>query len=165
MKRELLEWLDAQRSHVAEQVRAMPAEARRRSYVPSGWTPRGVTSEDGLVSGNQTDTTVTAPVTVSGNQVVVAGEDNTHTGDTTTGTSNGTSNGSGEVAGVSGIVSGGVGMPAAGVSGVSGVRETAALPQTGATGAAGALLMGGLLLTTSGIGVLLLRRNRGDALA
>jgi uncharacterized damage-inducible protein DinB len=41
-KRELLEWLDAQRTHVAEQVRAMPAEARRRSHVPSGWTPRGV---------------------------------------------------------------------------------------------------------------------------
>jgi uncharacterized damage-inducible protein DinB len=41
-KRELLEWLDAQRTHVAEQVRAMPAEARRRSQVPSGWTPRGV---------------------------------------------------------------------------------------------------------------------------
>lgn len=40
-KRELLEWLDAQRTHVAEQVRAMPAEARRRSHVPSGWTPRG----------------------------------------------------------------------------------------------------------------------------
>lgn len=41
-KRELLAWLDAQRAHVAEQVRAMPAEARRRSQVPSGWTPRGV---------------------------------------------------------------------------------------------------------------------------
>lgn len=41
-KRELLEWLDAQRTHVVEQVRAMPAEARRRSQVPSGWTPRGV---------------------------------------------------------------------------------------------------------------------------
>jgi uncharacterized damage-inducible protein DinB len=41
-KRELLEWLDAQRTHVAEQVRAMPAEARRRSQVPSGWTPRGL---------------------------------------------------------------------------------------------------------------------------
>jgi uncharacterized damage-inducible protein DinB len=41
-KRELLEWLDAQRTHVAEQVRAMPAEARRHSQVPSGWTPRGV---------------------------------------------------------------------------------------------------------------------------
>jgi LPXTG-motif cell wall-anchored protein len=73
--------------------------------------------------------------------------------------------GSGEVAGVSGIVSGGVGMPAAGVFGVFGDRETTALPQTGATGAAGALLMGGLLLVTSGIGVLRLRRNRGDALA
>ena len=42
VKRELLEWLDAQRSHVADQVRAMPAEARRRSSVASGWTPRGV---------------------------------------------------------------------------------------------------------------------------
>jgi hypothetical protein len=41
-KGELLEWLDAQRKHVAEQVLAMPAEVRRRSYVPSGWTPRGV---------------------------------------------------------------------------------------------------------------------------
>jgi uncharacterized damage-inducible protein DinB len=42
VKRELLGWLDAQRRHVAEQVRAMPAEARRRSSVASGWTPRGV---------------------------------------------------------------------------------------------------------------------------
>jgi uncharacterized damage-inducible protein DinB len=42
MKRELLEWLDAQRAHVAEQVRAMPVDARRRSHVPSGWTPRGL---------------------------------------------------------------------------------------------------------------------------
>jgi uncharacterized damage-inducible protein DinB len=42
MKRELVEWLDAERGHVAEQVRAMPAEARRRSHVPSGWTPRGL---------------------------------------------------------------------------------------------------------------------------
>ncbi|MET7280745.1 DinB family protein [Kribbella sp. NPDC005582] len=41
-KRELLKWLDSQRAHVVEQVRAMPAEARRRSQVPSGWTPRGV---------------------------------------------------------------------------------------------------------------------------
>jgi uncharacterized damage-inducible protein DinB len=41
-KRELFEWLDAQRTHVAEQVLAMPAEARRRSQVPSGWTPRGL---------------------------------------------------------------------------------------------------------------------------
>ena len=42
MKRELLGWLDAQRTHVAEQFTAMPAEARRRSSVPSGWTPRGL---------------------------------------------------------------------------------------------------------------------------
>jgi uncharacterized damage-inducible protein DinB len=41
-KRQLLEWLDDQRTQVADQVRAMPAEARRRSQVPSGWTPRGV---------------------------------------------------------------------------------------------------------------------------
>lgn len=41
-KRELLQWLDAQRRHVAEQVMAMPAEARRGSQVPSGWTPRGL---------------------------------------------------------------------------------------------------------------------------
>ena len=41
-KRALLEWLDATRAHAAEQVRAMPAEERRRSHVPSGWTPRGV---------------------------------------------------------------------------------------------------------------------------
>jgi uncharacterized damage-inducible protein DinB len=42
MKRELLEWLDARRRHVAEQVGAMSPEARRRSCVPSGWTPRGL---------------------------------------------------------------------------------------------------------------------------
>src|SRR3954451_2974799 len=42
IKRELLGWLDAQRAHVVEQVRAMPAETRRRSCVPSGWTPRGL---------------------------------------------------------------------------------------------------------------------------
>jgi uncharacterized damage-inducible protein DinB len=41
-KRELLEWLDAKRTHVAEQFRALPAEARRQSQVPSGWTPRGL---------------------------------------------------------------------------------------------------------------------------
>ena len=41
-KRELLEWLDAQRRHVIEQFQAMPAAARRRSQVPSGWTARGV---------------------------------------------------------------------------------------------------------------------------
>ena len=39
---QLLAWLDATRAHVAEQVRAMPPEARRRSVVPSGWTPRGL---------------------------------------------------------------------------------------------------------------------------
>jgi len=42
IKRDLLGWLDAQRRHVAEQVEAMPAPARRRSQVPSGWTARGV---------------------------------------------------------------------------------------------------------------------------
>lgn len=41
-KSELLAWLDAQRSHVADQVAAMPPDARRRSQVPSGWTPRGI---------------------------------------------------------------------------------------------------------------------------
>jgi uncharacterized damage-inducible protein DinB len=41
-KRELLEWLDARRRHVTEQVGAMSPEARRRSCVPSGWTPRGL---------------------------------------------------------------------------------------------------------------------------
>lgn len=41
-KRELLQRLDAQRTHVAEQVLAMPTEARRCSHVPSGWTPRGL---------------------------------------------------------------------------------------------------------------------------
>ena len=41
-KRELLAWLDGQRTQVADQVRAMPVDARRRSQVPSGWTPRGL---------------------------------------------------------------------------------------------------------------------------
>ncbi|WP_338750215.1 DinB family protein [Janibacter alittae] len=41
-KQELLEWLDAQRRHVSEQVKAMPAGARRQAQVPSGWTPRGL---------------------------------------------------------------------------------------------------------------------------
>ncbi|QBX57436.1 DUF664 domain-containing protein [Nocardioides seonyuensis] len=41
-KGELLERLDATRAHVAEQVLNMPAAARRRSHVPSGWTPRGL---------------------------------------------------------------------------------------------------------------------------
>lgn len=39
---ELLDWLDAQRIHVADQVRAMTPEARRRPAVASGWTPRGL---------------------------------------------------------------------------------------------------------------------------
>lgn len=42
LKRDLLQWLDGQRRHVAEQVEAMPPAARRRSQVPSGWTARGV---------------------------------------------------------------------------------------------------------------------------
>jgi uncharacterized damage-inducible protein DinB len=41
-RRELLAWLDNVRTHVVDQVRAMPPEARRRSVVPSGWTPRGL---------------------------------------------------------------------------------------------------------------------------
>jgi uncharacterized damage-inducible protein DinB len=41
-KRELVDWLDSQRQHVMEQMRAMPAAARRRSQVPSGWTARGL---------------------------------------------------------------------------------------------------------------------------
>lgn len=41
-RRELLEWLDHTRAHVADQFRALPAEARRQTQVPSGWTPRGL---------------------------------------------------------------------------------------------------------------------------
>lgn len=41
-KDELLAWLDATRTHVVEQVTALPAESRRRAHVPSGWTPRGL---------------------------------------------------------------------------------------------------------------------------
>ena len=41
-KDELLGWLDAKRRHIATQVEAMPPEARARSFVPSGWTPRGL---------------------------------------------------------------------------------------------------------------------------
>jgi hypothetical protein len=40
-KLELLGWLDAKRRHVLEQVEAMPAIDRRRSRLPSGWTPLG----------------------------------------------------------------------------------------------------------------------------
>ncbi|WP_165356772.1 DUF664 domain-containing protein [Nocardioides zhouii] len=39
---ELLGWLDSKRRHVIAQVEAMPAEARRRTHVPSGWTPLGL---------------------------------------------------------------------------------------------------------------------------
>jgi uncharacterized damage-inducible protein DinB len=42
IKDELIAWLDARRRHVAQQVAAMPAEARRQSQVPSGWTARGL---------------------------------------------------------------------------------------------------------------------------
>jgi uncharacterized protein DUF664 len=38
---EILGWLDAKRRHVREQVLAMPSEDRRRSRLPSGWTPLG----------------------------------------------------------------------------------------------------------------------------
>ena len=41
-KRVLLDWLEGRRTHVREQVAAMPPPARRSSSVPSGWTPRGV---------------------------------------------------------------------------------------------------------------------------
>lgn len=41
-KLELMGWLDGKRQHVVEQVEAMPAAARRRSLLPSGWTPLGL---------------------------------------------------------------------------------------------------------------------------
>src|SRR3954451_12246642 len=41
-KLELMDWLDGKRQHVVEQVEAMPAAARRRSLLPSGWTPWGL---------------------------------------------------------------------------------------------------------------------------
>jgi hypothetical protein len=41
-KRDLLSWLDAKRMHVVDQVEAMPVTARRRSLLPSGWTPLGL---------------------------------------------------------------------------------------------------------------------------
>lgn len=41
-KRALLDWLERGRVHVMEQFGALPADARRRSYVSSGWTPRGL---------------------------------------------------------------------------------------------------------------------------
>jgi uncharacterized damage-inducible protein DinB len=36
-----LAWLDAKRRHVLDQVEAMPSPDRRRSRLPSGWTPLG----------------------------------------------------------------------------------------------------------------------------
>lgn len=39
VRRELLDWLDAKRRHVRQQVQAMPSAERRRSRLPSGWTP------------------------------------------------------------------------------------------------------------------------------
>jgi uncharacterized damage-inducible protein DinB len=42
LKRDLLAWLDEQRRHVVEQVEAMSPATRRRSQVPSAWTPRGI---------------------------------------------------------------------------------------------------------------------------
>lgn len=42
LKEELVAWLDGQRRHVREQFEAMSAEDRRRSQVPSGWSPRGL---------------------------------------------------------------------------------------------------------------------------
>jgi uncharacterized damage-inducible protein DinB len=41
-KRELLDWLNAKRRHVRAQVEAIPEADRRRSLVPSGWTPMGM---------------------------------------------------------------------------------------------------------------------------
>ena len=41
VKRELTDWLGAKRRHVRSQVEAIPEADRRRSQVPSGWTPVG----------------------------------------------------------------------------------------------------------------------------
>lgn len=41
LKRDLTEWLDAKRRHVRSQVEAIPEADRRRSQVPSNWTPIG----------------------------------------------------------------------------------------------------------------------------
>jgi hypothetical protein len=38
---ELLDWLDAKREHVRRQVEELAEADRRRSQVPSGWTPLG----------------------------------------------------------------------------------------------------------------------------
>lgn len=41
-KEQLLGWLGAKRRHVRSQVEAIPEEERRRSHLPSGWTPMGL---------------------------------------------------------------------------------------------------------------------------
>lgn len=40
-KVEILGWLGSKRRHVLQQVEAMAPADRRRSWVPSGWTPLG----------------------------------------------------------------------------------------------------------------------------
>lgn len=42
LRDEMLGWLDSKRRHVIAQVEAMPTDARRRTHVPSGWTPLGL---------------------------------------------------------------------------------------------------------------------------
>jgi hypothetical protein len=39
---ELIGWLESKRRHVRQQVEAMAPQARRTSWVPSGWTPLGL---------------------------------------------------------------------------------------------------------------------------
>jgi len=39
---ELIGWLESKRRHVVQQVGAMSPQERRRSQVPSGWTPLGL---------------------------------------------------------------------------------------------------------------------------
>jgi uncharacterized protein DUF664 len=41
-KRDLVDWLEAKRHHVRQQVEALTPAARRESGLPSGWTPLGV---------------------------------------------------------------------------------------------------------------------------
>lgn len=41
-QREMMAWLGAKRQHVVQQVEAMSAADRRRSMLPSGWTPLGL---------------------------------------------------------------------------------------------------------------------------
>ena len=42
VKQDLVDWLESKRRHVRQQFEAMPEADRRRSQVPSGWTPRGL---------------------------------------------------------------------------------------------------------------------------